>query len=415
MGTPEPFRDPDVRDEIADDLAELTVANGMNTMKHSRDVDDMIPYERPVTEPAPTVDPKAGGAWSVGEPGHRQPPESWKRRKLVERQAHGAERDEDEPAMTITSSADNGNFLIEEHDVPRGVHRPTTGMPSGRLERDGDRPGPSVSTDAHTWRLTQEGDPSPEAGKLPTYRPPEDDADRLFDVGPAEVGSGREHSTRYHDSAHDHLEGTVSLQRRSAGAPPVDTEREPSPGIAGAAMAKGVWQVEDRRDLTPEQESLASEPAPTIVGGRRSADGAVVGRQLPPGQDESVGGWSDRRDGLAGTRVESDQADRKDWADDRPATTVAARELVADPGHNANRDGGTKSRNDGIRVELEDVLVLQSFPEDYPVQGSRTERFRQAGNAVPPRLAAHVLASVAGLDPPEFGDPWPRRGSTGGS
>lgn len=42
------------------------VRTGANTMKHSRDPDEVELYERPVTEPAPTVDAKAGSAAKAG-------------------------------------------------------------------------------------------------------------------------------------------------------------------------------------------------------------------------------------------------------------------------------------------------------------------------------------------------------------
>ncbi len=41
-------------------------------------------------------------------------------------------------------------------------------------------------------------------------------------------------------------------------------------------------------------------------------------------------------------------------------------------------------------------LTLQSFPPDYPVQGTKTAQFRQVGDAVPPLLAAHILAAATG-------------------
>lgn len=49
-----------------------------------------------------------------------------------------------------------------------------------------------------------------------------------------------------------------------------------------------------------------------------------------------------------------------------------------------------------IRLTPQDALLLQSFPSDYPVTGSKTKQFEQIGNAVPPQLAAHVLASATG-------------------
>lgn len=83
------------------------------------------------------------------------------------------------------------------------------------------------------------------------------------------------------------------------------------------------------------------------------------------------------------------------WPADRPAPTVAGRNIVTMPGANANRfNGSTKSRNDGIKMAVPEVGVLQSFPADYPWQGSQTNQYVQVGNAVPPRLAMHMASHV---------------------
>jgi DNA (cytosine-5)-methyltransferase 1 len=90
------------------------------------------------------------------------------------------------------------------------------------------------------------------------------------------------------------------------------------------------------------------------------------------------------------------------WALTRPATTVVSSfvpEVIAAP---SGGEPGTSRQNrpGSIRIEISDALVLQSFPADYPLQGSKTKQFQQVGNAVPPRLAMHVLAMAMGVGVP---------------
>ena len=90
------------------------------------------------------------------------------------------------------------------------------------------------------------------------------------------------------------------------------------------------------------------------------------------------------------------------WALTRPATTVVSSfvpEVIAAP---SGGEAGTSRQNrpGSIRIEISDALVLQSFPADYPLQGSKTKQFQQVGNAVPPRLAMHVLATAMGVGVP---------------
>lgn len=88
------------------------------------------------------------------------------------------------------------------------------------------------------------------------------------------------------------------------------------------------------------------------------------------------------------------------WPAHRPSTTIAGRLLVGHPGSNANRfNGSTKSRNDGIRVTAEEAARLQSFPDDYRFVGTEAEVAQMIGDAVPPRLAAHVLGTLVGCTP----------------
>jgi DNA (cytosine-5)-methyltransferase 1 len=47
-----------------------------------------------------------------------------------------------------------------------------------------------------------------------------------------------------------------------------------------------------------------------------------------------------------------------------------------------------------VRITVAEAACFQSFPPGHPWQGTESEQFTQAGNAVPPLLAAAVLASV---------------------
>lgn len=85
---------------------------------------------------------------------------------------------------------------------------------------------------------------------------------------------------------------------------------------------------------------------------------------------------------------------------DEPAATIMSSRLgnprweAGDPQDQRNYE----RQNVALRqVTVAEAAVLQSFPHDYPFQGSRTAQFRQVGDAVPPQLAMHVLRAAAGL------------------
>lgn len=72
---------------------------------------------------------------------------------------------------------------------------------------------------------------------------------------------------------------------------------------------------------------------------------------------------------------------------DRPAgtlTTKAASQWVLRRG------------DERRKLSIDEAAALQSFPTGYPWQGSREQQQRQIGNAVPPLLAAHLIAAATG-------------------
>lgn len=147
----------------------------------------------------------------------------------------------------------------------------------------------------------------------------------------------------------------------------------------GTVLQPGTWA--DGRGGNRRLYGL-DEPAPTLHFGNDSAGWKWIG-ETP--------GWRDRWHQQEGMPSEVDP----DWPLRRPATTIAGRGLVPDPGANANADNGkTKSRNNGYRVLPWEAGVLQTFPANYPWQGTVKTIFQQIGNAVPPFMAAAIIKAL---------------------
>jgi DNA (cytosine-5)-methyltransferase 1 len=51
-------------------------------------------------------------------------------------------------------------------------------------------------------------------------------------------------------------------------------------------------------------------------------------------------------------------------------------------------------QEDAIRLTVPEGLILQGFPPDWPVQGTKTAQWLQIGNAIPPPLAKAILAQL---------------------
>ncbi|MGW2721047.1 DNA cytosine methyltransferase [Streptomyces sp. NPDC001492] len=163
-------------------------------------------------------------------------------------------------------------------------------------------------------------------------------------------------------------------------------------------------------------------PEPFPSGSRKTlADARDRGTWTPHPDSEVVltsriqgPGWADRpganRPSDAPVPSFTAEAHRWSWSLRSNNQTNATVRRADEPagtlffGHRANEctwvaapassltDGEQRSAPAPIKITAQEAGVLQSFPADYPWQGNKGQMFSQIGNAVPPRLAAHLLA-----------------------
>jgi len=169
---------------------------------------------------------------------------------------------------------------------------------------------------------------------------------------------------------------------------------EPAPTLT-SKVRSDVWLVDRRTNskaagggTVPTVPVPMSEPAPTFTG--------KSGHQWVLRSGQTVNGGD-----LAERPVEEPAltvTGRSDlWCWDRPATTIVASfrpDIVAAPGYRVSTP--RQDAEGSVKITVEEALILQSFDPAYPVQGSKSKKFEQVGNAVPPLLAAHVIASLTG-------------------
>ena len=135
-------------------------------------------------------------------------------------------------------------------------------------------------------------------------------------------------------------------------------------------------------------------PAPSVTaGGTRTGGAEPFGHRSRDmlAAELAAGRW------MGGQATVLAERPRPAWTETRPATTVLGEARIGRPGHKGRERGGESMFAVGsTRVTVAQAARLQSFPPDHPWRGTVTAQFGQVGNAVPPLLAAHVLAAATG-------------------
>jgi DNA (cytosine-5)-methyltransferase 1 len=163
------------------------------------------------------------------------------------------------------------------------------------------------------------------------------------------------------------------------------------------ARGEGITERHGDRPGTP-----VLEPAPCISTKARTASWRLANDQRVSGRPGTVGARDDDEPSLTVTtradlwRLHTNRDQRPDGSR-QPASTLVFGHQLNSIGWTVNPDTGAIERP----IHIDEAAVLQSFPIDYPWQGSRTKQFEQVGNAVPPLLALHALSAVTGIAIPD--------------
>ncbi|KFB11463.1 DNA methyltransferase [Nitratireductor basaltis] len=104
--------------------------------------------------------------------------------------------------------------------------------------------------------------------------------------------------------------------------------------------------------------------------------------------------WKERANGYAPTIIGGSQ--KKGGIDlAQPKSRESWRELGVDPGHYAKAAPDRDAPRDHMpKLTLEMMARLQGFLDDWQLQGSNLQKFRQIANAFPPAMAQAIGLSI---------------------
>ncbi|NIY65627.1 restriction/modification system DNA methylase [Streptomyces malaysiensis] len=163
---------------------------------------------------------------------------------------------------------------------------------------------------------------------------------------------------------------------------------EPFPSGSRKALSnardRGTWTPRPGGTAPqPRRDRPADSPAPPFTAGAHRWSWSLR-------SNNQANATIRRADEPAGTLFFGHRANECTW--------------VAEPAPARPADAQCPASPDPIRITAREAGILQTFPADYPWAGNKGQQFSQIGNAVPPLLAARLLAPHlrVPLDPNDF-------------